>query len=73
MWLVSADVTGERDQSRIGLDPTSMLSPNAWPAEIRGAAVPALWTRRLPTGVPRRASTWRFGTRAADENGHVIC
>ncbi|WP_239153138.1 carbon-nitrogen hydrolase family protein [Virgisporangium aurantiacum] len=27
MWLVSADVTGERDEFRIGLGPTSVLSP----------------------------------------------
>ena len=27
MWLVSADVTGERDEHRIGLGPTSVISP----------------------------------------------
>jgi predicted amidohydrolase len=27
MWLVSADVTGERDESRIGLGPTSVIHP----------------------------------------------
>jgi predicted amidohydrolase len=27
MWLVSADVTGERDESRVGWGPTSVISP----------------------------------------------
>ena len=27
MWLVSADVTGARDESRIGWGPTSVLNP----------------------------------------------
>jgi predicted amidohydrolase len=27
MWLVSADVTGERDKSRIGLGPTCVINP----------------------------------------------
>ncbi|NED94187.1 carbon-nitrogen hydrolase family protein [Phytoactinopolyspora alkaliphila] len=27
MWLVSADVTGERDECRIGLGPTSIINP----------------------------------------------
>ena len=27
MWLVSSDVTGERDETRIGYGPTSVLSP----------------------------------------------
>ncbi|MEU8081325.1 carbon-nitrogen hydrolase family protein [Catellatospora citrea] len=27
MWLVSADVTGERDEQRVGYGPTSVLSP----------------------------------------------
>jgi predicted amidohydrolase len=38
MWLVSSDVTGERDESRIGLGPTSVLSPT-------GAVL-----ARVPTG-----------------------
>lgn len=29
MWLVSADVTGERDESRVGWGPTSVISPRA--------------------------------------------
>lgn len=29
MWLVSADVTGQRDDQRIGLGPTSVISPDA--------------------------------------------
>ncbi len=29
MWLVSADVTGERDEHRIGWGPTSVISPHA--------------------------------------------
>ena len=29
MWLVSADVTGARDASRIGYGPTSVMNPNA--------------------------------------------
>jgi hypothetical protein len=29
MWLASADVTGERDDSRIGWGPTSVLRPHA--------------------------------------------
>ncbi|MBO0882063.1 MAG: carbon-nitrogen hydrolase family protein, partial [Mycobacterium sp.] len=29
MWLVSADVTGERDEDRIGYGPTSVISPQA--------------------------------------------
>ena len=29
MWLVSADVTGARDVSRIGYGPTSVMNPNA--------------------------------------------
>jgi predicted amidohydrolase len=29
MWLVSADVTGARDVSRIGCGPTSVMNPNA--------------------------------------------
>ncbi|MEV8512798.1 carbon-nitrogen hydrolase family protein [Dactylosporangium sp. NPDC051484] len=29
MWLVSADVTGERDEFRIGWGPTSVISPRA--------------------------------------------
>ncbi|WP_205857688.1 carbon-nitrogen hydrolase family protein [Phytoactinopolyspora endophytica] len=29
MWLVSADVTGERDEHRIGLGPTSIINPQA--------------------------------------------
>ncbi|GAA0924552.1 carbon-nitrogen hydrolase family protein [Virgisporangium aurantiacum] len=29
MWLVSADVTGARDESRIGWGPTSVLNPKA--------------------------------------------
>ena len=27
MWLISADVTGERDESRIGLGPTCVIDP----------------------------------------------
>ena len=27
MWLVSADVTGERDEHRIGYGPTSIINP----------------------------------------------
>jgi hypothetical protein len=27
LWLVSADVTGERDESRIGLGPTCVVDP----------------------------------------------
>jgi predicted amidohydrolase len=27
MWLVSSDVTGERDESRIGLGPTGVIDP----------------------------------------------
>ena len=27
LWLVSADVTGERDEGRIGLGPTCVLNP----------------------------------------------
>jgi predicted amidohydrolase len=27
MWLVSADVTGERDPTRIGLGPTCVIDP----------------------------------------------
>jgi hypothetical protein len=29
MWLVSADVTGARDDSRIGCGPTSIMNPQA--------------------------------------------
>jgi hypothetical protein len=29
MWLVSADVTGARDASRIGYGPTSVMNPHA--------------------------------------------
>jgi predicted amidohydrolase len=29
MWLVSSDVTGRRDAHRIGLGPTSVISPDA--------------------------------------------
>lgn len=29
MWLVSADVTGERDEHRVGLGPTSVMNPRA--------------------------------------------
>jgi hypothetical protein len=29
MWLVSADVTGARDGSRIGYGPTSVMNPHA--------------------------------------------
>ncbi|SDU38595.1 Predicted amidohydrolase [Jiangella alkaliphila] len=29
MWLVSADVTGERDEHRVGLGPTSVIDPRA--------------------------------------------
>lgn len=29
MWLVSADVTGARDASRVGYGPTSVMNPNA--------------------------------------------
>jgi predicted amidohydrolase len=29
MWLVSADVTGERDEHRIGYGPTSVMNPRA--------------------------------------------
>lgn len=29
MWLISADVTGERDDERVGLGPTSVLTPDA--------------------------------------------
>ena len=29
MWLASADVTGQRDDQRIGLGPTSVISPDA--------------------------------------------
>ena len=29
MWLVSADVTGERDEHRIGYGPTSVINPRA--------------------------------------------
>ncbi len=29
MWVISADVTGERDEERIGLGPTSVISPDA--------------------------------------------
>jgi hypothetical protein len=27
MWLVSADVTGERDECRVGYGPTSVMDP----------------------------------------------
>jgi hypothetical protein len=27
MWLVSADLTGERDQFRVGLGPTCVIDP----------------------------------------------
>jgi len=29
MWLVSADVTGARDETRIGNGPTSIMNPRA--------------------------------------------
>jgi predicted amidohydrolase len=29
MWLASADVTGERDEHRIGYGPTSVINPRA--------------------------------------------
>ena len=29
MWLVSADVTGARDASRLGYGPTSIMNPHA--------------------------------------------
>ena len=29
MWLVSADVTGERDEYRVGWGPTSVINPRA--------------------------------------------
>jgi hypothetical protein len=29
MWLVSADVTGERDEDRIAYGPTSVTNPQA--------------------------------------------
>jgi predicted amidohydrolase len=40
MWLVSADVTGERDEHRIGYGPTSVINPRA---EIQ-AQVPLMTT-----------------------------
>jgi 5-aminopentanamidase len=29
MWLLSADVTGERDEHRVGYGPTSVINPRA--------------------------------------------
>jgi predicted amidohydrolase len=29
VWLVSADVTGARDESRVAFGPTSVMNPNA--------------------------------------------
>ena len=40
MWLVSADVTGERDEHRVGYGPTSVINPRA---EIQ-AEVPLMTT-----------------------------
>lgn len=36
MWLVSADVTGDRDESRTGLGPTCVINPTA------------MWSPRYP-------------------------
>jgi predicted amidohydrolase len=59
MWLVSADVTGERDQSRIGLGPTSVLSPTGAvlaqvPTGTTGMATLDIDPHLQPTSRPTR-------------------
>ncbi len=48
MWLVSADVTGERDGHRVGYGPTSVISPRA---EVV-AQVPLLTTGMVVADIP---------------------
>ena len=48
MWLVSADVTGARDGSRIGYGPTSVMNPHAYvvaqvPTMTVGMVVADIW------------------------------
>jgi predicted amidohydrolase len=48
MWLVSADVTGARDESRIGCGPTSVMNPHAdvvaqVPTMTVGVVVADIW------------------------------
>jgi predicted amidohydrolase len=48
MWLVSADVTGERDSSRIGLGPTCVMDPSgAVVAQVPAGTVGAV-TAEIP-------------------------
>jgi predicted amidohydrolase len=65
MWLVSADVTGERDESRIGLGPTCVMTPAGdvvaqVPVGIVGMAITEIdWAE--PAEHPRtsrRAECW---------------
>jgi predicted amidohydrolase len=50
MWLVSADVTGARDESRIGYGPTSVMNPHAdvvaqVPGMTVGMVVADIWPK----------------------------
>ncbi len=53
MWLISADVTGERDEHRIGYGPTSVINPEA---EVV-AQVPLLRTGLAIADIPVPAVT----------------
>jgi hypothetical protein len=44
MWLVCADVTGERDRARIGLGPTCFLNPAG------SSTQPVRWSSRFLRG-----------------------
>lgn len=50
MWLVSADVTGERDEHRIGYGPTSILDPQGGVV----AQVPLMSTGMAVADIPAR-------------------
>jgi hypothetical protein len=48
MWLVSADVTGERGDTRVGLGPTSIMNPSAHVV----AQVPLMETGMVVAEIP---------------------
>jgi predicted amidohydrolase len=66
MWLVSADVTGERDERRIGYGPTSVISPQAQVV----AQVPLMTTGMVVVGIgsPDGGATWVSPGRSDHRN-----
>jgi predicted amidohydrolase len=72
MWLVSADVTGERDDSHIGLGPTSVLSPTGAVLTQVPTGTTGMTTLyidpRLPP--PRRSPTTSLKTPGQRHSGY---